>query len=307
MVRNGLRGIRQQYKCKDCGRHFLGGSRRDKQQVITDYIEGKQTRNQLAEKYGVSTRTISRDLEGMRHVRKVSKDKHVVIQMDTTYWGRNFGLMAIKDAYRNRILWHKFVRYETVSGYLEGVEWLRENGFKIYGVVIDGLRGLGESLKLYPVQLCQFHQMMTVRHYLTSNPDIEASQKLLSLVNSMVRMDKESFVGAFDEWYLEYKDVLNERVQDRRLKKRTPPYMRPRLRSAYLSIRRNMKRLWTFYDYRDRVIPNTNNGLEAIFADIKSKVRVHSGLTGEHRMKDSFKIQEKVYFCKCNNLEYVEQ
>ena len=82
--------------------------------------------------------------------------------------------------------------------------------------------------------------------------------------------------------------------------------MRPRLRSAYLSIRRNMKRLWTFYDYRDRVIPNTNNGLEAIFADIKSKVRVHSGLTGEHRMKDSFKIQEKVYFCKCNNLEYVK-
>lgn len=285
MVRNGLRGIRQQYKCKDCGRQFLGGSRRDKQQVITDYIEGKQTRNQPAEKYGVSTRTISRDFEGMRHVRKVSKDKHVVIQMDTTYWGRNFGLMAIKDAYRNRILWHKFVRYETVSGYLEGVEWLRENGFKIYGVVIDGLRGLGESLKLYPVQLCQFHQMMTVRHYLTSNPDIEASQKLLSLVNSMVRMDKESFVGAFDEWYLEYKDVLNERVQDRRLKKRTPPYMRPRLRSAYLSIRRNMKRLWTFYDYRDRVIPNTNNGLEAIFADIKSKVRVHSGLTCEHRMK----------------------
>ena len=63
--------------------------------------------------------------------------------------------------------------------------------------------------------------------------------------------------------------------------------MRPRLRSAYLSIRRNMKRLWTFYDYRDRVIPNTNNGLEAIFADIKSKVRVHSGLTGEHRMKDA--------------------
>lgn len=46
-----------------------------------------------------------------------------------------------------------------------------------------------------------------------------------------------------------------------------------------------MKRLWTFYDYRDRVIPNTNNGLEATFADIKSKVRVHSGFTGEHRMK----------------------
>ncbi len=36
---------------------------------------------------------------------------------------------------------------------------------------------------------------------------------------------------------------------------------------------------------KDRVIPNTNNGLEGIFSDIKSKVRVHSGLTREHRKK----------------------
>ena len=119
--------------------------------------------------------------------------------------------------------------------------------------------------------------------YLTGNPDIKASRELLSLASSMTRMDKESFIGAYEKWYVKYRDVLNERVQDRRIK--TPPYMRPRLKSAYLSIRRNMKRLWTFYDYKDRVIPNTNNGLEEVFADIKSKVRVHSGLTREHRMK----------------------
>lgn len=124
---------------------------------------------------------------------------------------------------------------------------------------------------------------LTVRHYLTGNPDIEASRELLSLAGSMTRMDKESFIGAFNGWYVKYKDVLNERVQDRRMK--TPPYMRPRLRSAYLSLKRNMGRLWTFYDYKDRIIPNTNNGLEAVFADIKSKVRVHSGLTREHRIK----------------------
>ena len=97
MVRNGLRGRKQQYKCKDCGRQFLGGIRRDKSQVISEYIEGKQTRKQLAAKYGVSVRTIERDLEGMRYVQKVSKDRSVVIQMDTTYWGRDFGLMVIKD------------------------------------------------------------------------------------------------------------------------------------------------------------------------------------------------------------------
>lgn len=281
VVRNGLRGRIQRYKCKSCGRRFDGGLRRDKFQVITDYIEGKQTREQLAQKYGVSVRTISRDLEGMRYVQKISKDKQVIIQMDTTYWGRDFGLMVIKDAYRNKILWRKYVKYETTADYIEGVDRLKEHGFKIYGVVIDGMRGLAESLKVYPVQHCQFHQMMTVRHYLTKNPDLDASKALLTLVNSMTKMDKESFVGAFEEWHDKYKVVLNERVHDKRMK--TPPYMRPKLRSAYLSVKRNMKRLWTFYDYKDRIIPNTNNGLEGIFSDIKSKVRVHSGLTREHR------------------------
>ena len=74
-----------------------------------------------------------------------------------------------------------------------------EHGFRIFGVVIDGLRGLAETLRTYPVQHCQFHQMMTVRHYLTGNPDIEASWEFLSLSCGVSRMGKDSFIGAFDE------------------------------------------------------------------------------------------------------------
>lgn len=283
MVHNGLKGRKQLYKCKRCKRQFIGGKRRDRTQVITDYVEGKQTQRQLADKYGVSSRTIARDLESMRYVRKVSKYRQVVIQMDTTYWGRDLGLTVIKDALRNRILWRKYVRHETVADYLEGVSWLEARGFKIYGVVCDGMRGLMQALRRYPVQMCQFHQMLIVRRYLTQDPDMEASQALLRLTNDMTKMDKDSFIGAFGLWYDKYKDVLNERSHDRRMK--TPPYMRPRLRSAYLSLKRNMPWLWTFYDYDDRIIPNTNNGLEGVFSDIKAKVRVHSGLTKEHRKK----------------------
>ena len=256
MVHNGLRGRVQRYKCKDCGRRFDGGNRRDRAQVITDYIEGKQTLEQLADKYKVSSRTIARDLEGMRYVQKIAKEKHVIIQMDTTYWGRNFGLMVIKDSLRKKILWRKYVTHETLAGYLEGISWLRAQGFRIYGIVCDGMRGLMLALRQYPVQMCQFHQQMIVRRYLAEDPELEASRDLLNLINRITIMDKESFIGAFDEW-----------------------------QSAYLSIKRNMPWLWTFYDYKDRVIPNTNNGLEGIFSDIKSKVRVHSGLTREHRKK----------------------
>lgn len=50
VVRNGVRGRKQLYKCKVCGRRFSGGERRGKSQVITDYIDGKQTVAQLASK-----------------------------------------------------------------------------------------------------------------------------------------------------------------------------------------------------------------------------------------------------------------
>lgn len=285
MVRNGVRGRKQLYKCKSCGRQFLGGVRRDKAQVIADYVERKQTLAQLAVKYGVNEKTIRRDLEGMRYVHKIAKYKDVTIQMDTTYWGRDFGLMVIRDALRGKVLWHKYVRHETIAQYVEGVDWLKRNGFRIYGVVIDGMKGLPQSLKPVWVQMCQFHQMLIVRRYLTQEPDLEASAELLKLVNDITKMDKESFVGAFNEWHGKYKDIINERVHDKRIKRKTPPYMRPRLRSAYLSVKRNMPLLWTFYDHPETGLPNTNNALEGMFSDLKSKVRVHSGISKEHRKK----------------------
>ncbi len=193
--------------------------------------------------------------------------------------------MVIKDAVRGKILWHKYVNHETIAQYVEGVEWLKENGFRIYGAVIDGMKGLSLALRPIRVQMCQFHQILIVRRYLTQEPELEASAELLRLVNNITGMDKESFIGAFEEWYEKYIDIINERVHDKRIKRKTPPYMRPRLRSAYLSVKRNMPLLWTFYDYPETGLPNTNNALEGTFSDLKNKVRAHSGISKENRKK----------------------
>lgn len=54
----------------------------------------------------------------------ISKDKAVVVEMDVTYCGRHFGIVVIKDAYRNNVLWYKFIRsHERVADYIEGVDW----------------------------------------------------------------------------------------------------------------------------------------------------------------------------------------
>ncbi len=149
-------------------------------------------------------------------------------------------------------------------------------------VVRNGLRG---RRQLYKCKDCGRQFLGGERRYITQDPDIEASRALLDLTNSITKMDKESFMGAFRDWYDKYQGTLNERVHDKRIKKKTPPYMRPRLRSAYFSLKRNMPLLWTFYDHPETGLPNTNNALEGLFSDLKTKVRVHAGISRKNRKK----------------------
>ena len=199
--KNSQKRNKQLYKCKSFGRQFVGGFRLDDEVLKSEYIEGNQTLDQFASKYNVNKSTIGRRFKSMCHVHVISRHKEMVINMDTTYWGRNFGLMVIKDSFRNKILWHKFVRTETITDYLKGVEFLRSHGFIIHGIVCDGLRGLFQSLRQYKVQMCQFHQIMIIRHYLTKKPDMKASQELLAISKMITHTDKEGFIRTLEKWH----------------------------------------------------------------------------------------------------------
>ncbi|MEG1885059.1 MAG: transposase [Alistipes sp.] len=115
-----------------------------------------------------------------------------------------------------------------------------------------------------------------------SKPDLEASQELLDIAKFMCKTDKESFIGVFELWAVKWTDFLKERTVDRHTGK--THYTHHKLRSAYLSMKRNMPYLWTWYDWSERGIPNTNNGLEGKFTDLKTKLRNHNGLSIKHRM-----------------------
>ena len=265
------------------------------QSLYEEYVKGKQTLSEIAEKHGISVSTVQRRIRKVHSTRIVSKYKEVVILMDATYWGRNFGVLLIVDAYRKRLLWRKFLdKKEIIADYLEGIEWLRENNFIIRGIVCDGLRGLAQSLSQYKVQYCQFHQVKTVVEYLTKNPQTEAGQELLKIAYLLCHTDKESFEGMLEMWHTKWDRWLKQRSLDRKTGKKV--YTHRRVRSAYFSMKRNMKWLWTYYDYPDTPIPNTNNILEAINTDLKSKLRVHNGMSKRYRklfIDEYFKLKYK--------------
>jgi len=282
-VKNGFKSLKQRHLCKSCGKQFVIRQNIDSQVLYNDYIFGKQTLKQLSQKYKISVSTVQRKLSQIGSTRVISSSKNVIILMDTTYWGRGFGVVVMKDSRTRKILWRKFIfRKETLSDYCEGIDWLLANDFKIEGIVCDGLRGMFQLFLPYRVQMCQFHQVSIVKRYLTQNSELEASIDLLSIVKQLCHTDKERFICMFEQWVNKWSAFLKERRMEAKSGKTR--YVHSRLRSAYLSLKRNMPYLWTWYDNMDIGIPNTNNGLEGKFSDLKSKLRNHNGLSKTHRM-----------------------
>lgn len=110
------------FKCHACDRQFYAGFRRNPQTIFEEYFHGKQTYAQLAEKYGCSPKTIQRCIDKASATKENSVLPAASILIDTTYFGRKYGVMVFKDAISGTILLTKFVTHETVSEYKAGVD-----------------------------------------------------------------------------------------------------------------------------------------------------------------------------------------
>ena len=243
---------------------------------MQEYIQGKQTYKQLAFKYNCSIKTIQRkiDVTKIQYERTFSSVANVL--MDTTYFGRKFGVMVFKNSLTGQILFKQYVKQETNKLYLSGIEEITRRGIKIQAIICDGRKGLLQLFDNIPIQMCHFHQVAIIRRYLTKRPKMQASKELWEHVLLLSKTDKESFVGGLKDWYDKWKDFLNERKIDASGKNR---YVHKRLRSAYRSLQTNLLWLFTWYDNMQLRIPNTTNAIDGHFADLKNKLRNHNGLS----------------------------
>lgn len=266
-----------------CNSYFTGGKKPIPKDVFEQYSKGKQTYKQLAEKYGCSSRTIQRKID--LHLVSIyeKSPRSVVVMMDTTYWGRNFGVMLFKDAYTKENLLKYYVKTETNALYIQGINELKSKGFNVLSIVCDGRRGLLQSFDQTPVQMCQFHQVAIIRRYITKNPKLPASIELKELVGMMKTTDRESFEGGLNDWFLKWERFLNEITINSETGK--SHYTHKKVRSAYRSLKTNLKWLFTWYDNIELQIPNTTNAIDGHFSDLKTKLRNHNGLSKTRKMK----------------------
>ena len=213
--------------------------------------------------------------------------------MDTTYFGRDFGVMVLMDSISEQALFVGEVKHESNALYSAALNALQKKGIEIQSIVCDGRKQLLQLFPDIPTQLCQFHQVKTVSRYLTRNPKTAAGKALWRLALKLKQRTRKAFKAPCRRGL---KRMRAFSTSGRLTKKRGEShYTHKKLRSAYLSLKRNLDYLFTFEAHPALGIHNTTNLLDGRFADLKRKLGCHHGIKMENKVrfiKDYFSIKE---------------
>ena len=272
------------YKCYVCGKQFRGGNRIKPEIFWYEYLVNKQTYKDIGVRYGVSESTVK------RKIRLITEEwqpdiprKKGFLLLDTTYFGRNWGVLVAMEAQTGRVLHRKYISHERLMDYTECVSVIEQQGFIVQGMVIDGMRGLFQAFSPYQVQMCQYHQCAIIRRYLTTNPKLQAGKELLALSKTISGSTHDVFVKELNAWETKWTDFLNERSVNSITGK--SHYVHKKLRSAKRSLNTNLPYLFVCQKDENKGLPNTNNKLEGTFTNIKKNLNNHSGMSKENRKR----------------------
>lgn len=178
-------------------------------------------------------------------------------------------------------LYWKFGYKETLKDYTSALAYL---GHKYYfkSFTVDNKSGLIKALsRLYPatpIQLCQFHSVKAVLKYIGRKPQSHCGRSIKKLILKLTTLTKTQFIEKYQKLILRHKDFIQERNY-------LGGYKHQEIRSALNSMQANIAFLFTYLDYPNLNIPNTNNSMEGYFGQHKFKIKLHRGLSREHKIK----------------------
>lgn len=282
-VKNGIHKGKQTYLCRDCGYRFRNDPVPPESDIWRMYQQGKQTVAELAASLNTSVSTVKRRLRGIS-IEWVQPrlSGEGFVHIDATYWGRNNGILLAIDSQTSAVLYLSHIKHERVSDYVDAIKSIEQRGYRIKGIVIDGIQSLFAQISGYRIQMCQFHMKQIVKRYLTLNPRLLAARALKELMDCLTVMRKDDFEDAYGRWKEEWADTLNKRSEQKDGKRR---YRHRRLRAAVHSVDFYLPYLFTYQAPECMGMPNTNNKIEGTFTDLKKNLNNHSGMSEENRKR----------------------
>ena len=256
---------------------------RHTKQLLQTYVREKRTKAQLGIDAGRTQRTITKLLDAAALPEKVHHPRPVVLVVDATYFGREYGVLAARDPNERENLYVAELRHETKLEYTLLRKAVEKLGYAIEAVVLDGRRGIPRVFDGIPVQICQYHQGQIVRRALTTRPKLDSHKALLGIARLIAKSTEKSMQSMLVKFEETYRTELNEKHICSHCGK--PVYTHRKLRSAYRSLTTNLPFLYTYQKYPDLHIPNTTNSLDGTWNALKTHVNVHRGLRLDRRFK----------------------
>jgi len=228
--------------------------------------------------------------QSVAKIREPIAPQSIVCVFDATHIGEDILLVARVPLLKANLGWAWIVS-ETKEAYAGLRTFVESKGFTLVGVVLDGRTGIPRVFSDMPVQICQFHQLKTIKKKLTLRPETEAGQELLSLTFSLAKSNEETFSRQLAAWFQTYESFMNEKTYI--LGTRRWRYTHRRVRSAYLSLKRNLPFLFTYQKYPELNIPNTTNSLDGFWSRVKNLLSAHRGKSRERMRKMVTEILRK--------------
>lgn len=90
--------------------------------------------------------------------------------------------------------------------------------------------------------MCIFHQQQIIRRYITKKPKLEANIELKDISSMLGKFKEENMELRLDDRHRRYKKFLKEKNSSNK-------YIHTRTRSAYRSLKLNLKYCYTFKRY----------------------------------------------------------
>lgn len=291
-IKWGIRNNRQRYKCRRCHQLFIWKEKKNsvhRQKVwFKKWVFNRFELKDIAKQKDCSISTVQRlfrkylDSPPTPQI-KPNNDCHLII--DGTYFG-DICLLNYFDNDLKHLQYFEIVRDENYSDFKLGLELLKKAGLNIVSVTSDGDRSLIMAInEVFPAiahQRCVIHVQRMGLAYLTRYPKYPAGKELKSIVLDLHKItdheDRAEWVRRYRNWETEYYDFLSERselLSDKRL------YKHYGIRQVRTLINNTLPHLFHYLD--DHKIPKSTNGLECRFSYLKNNLRIHRGLSKEHR------------------------
>jgi hypothetical protein len=207
-------------------------------------------------------------------------------------------LILYRDSDLKTTIYYSFAETEDEYAIIKDLQALKTMRLRISSFTSDGSEDIIRAIKYcYPHidrQRCVVHIERECLSWLTQHPKTSAGITLRRLVCQISHIttsnDKLFWIKQIREWY----DVYEEFIKQKTINKETGEmtYTHDNVRRTYIHIKRALPNMFKYID--NPSIPNNTNSLESFFGHLKDNLRIHRGMSIEHRQNF---IKWYLFFC----------